>query len=269
MKFIHSFYLGDCKDDMKIYINQICFVLSCLCIKKLGYDIDLHCDDNMYNYLKIAPYNNIYCDLNDLKQPKRIYAKSKFDVMSKEDLGNIHIDGDVFLLKNDIKNYLNFDEYDLIVQCKETRKNMGGYLWDESSYAFKNCEYPIWADRKCEFMYNCGVVGINNENLKSEYFETYYTMLQRYINNGIDLGSVPDIIIEQQFLYDLCNTRGYKVKVLLDEDDLDESARKLGYSHLMGPSKYNMREDILKMIYKLDKNIYLKIKEFWNGRIFK
>lgn len=261
MKFIHSFYLDENKDPEYIYINRICFILSCLCARKLGYDIDLHCNKNMYKYLSIAPYTNVYVDLDDLKQPHRIYAKSKFDVMSKEDLGNIHLDGDVFLLKDSIKQLLDFSEFDLIVQCKETRKNMGGYLWTESSNSFKNCEYPNWACKVCNVMYNCGVVGINNKDLKDEYFETYYNMLKKYEKFGVDVCSVPDIIIEQQFLYDICKYRGYKVKTLLNEDDLEGSAKDIGYSHLMGRSKYKFKDNVEKMIYKLDKNIYFEIKD--------
>ena len=264
MKFIHSFYGKRC-DQYGMYINQLCFALSCLCIKKLGYEIELHCDDSAYEYLYFLPYDNIYVDLNDLHQPKRIYAKCKFDVMKDMNLGDIHIDGDVFLLKDKIKDYLDFSDYDVIVQCKETLKNMGGYLWEESTTAFKNCDYPKWANKVCRNMYNCGIVGINNPELKKIYFETYYDMLSQYSKKGIDLCSVPDINIEQQFLYDLCKKNNYKVKCLLDENDLHGSAAKLGYSHLMGVSKRQLYKNVIKMIYKLDKNIYLKIKEKWNG----
>ena len=36
----------------------------------------------------------------------------------------------------------------------------------------QNIDYPEWAKRQCKYMYNCGVIGFNNEALKNEYFET-------------------------------------------------------------------------------------------------
>ena len=64
-----------------------------------------------------------------------------------------------------LHNLMSFDEYDVIVQSVETPP-LYGYGWKESTSTFVNCEYPEWAPRECTKMYNCGVVGINNENLK-------------------------------------------------------------------------------------------------------
>jgi hypothetical protein len=77
--------------------------------------------------------------------------------------------------------------------------------------------------------------------------------------------SVPDIIIEQKFLMDLCNKRGYKVKLLLETDNLRESATKIGYQHLIGSSKGRLHKQCLKLIYKLDKKVYTDLKYRWSG----
>ena len=40
MKLVHTFYnINDNKAHE--FINHICFILSCLCAKKLGYNIDI------------------------------------------------------------------------------------------------------------------------------------------------------------------------------------------------------------------------------------
>lgn len=258
---VHSFYGLNCK-KVNMFINHICFVLSCICAKKIGYNIELHCDSETEKLFSIAPYDNIYIDLDNLIQPNKIYAKPKFDIMKDKPLGDIHIDGDVFLIDENYKDILLFDNYDVIVQCKETPKNIGSTIeWENSQKSLINCNYPSFANRTCNKMYNCGVIGINNAELKNIYFDTYYKMLEEYEQNGLIIDrSVPDIIIEQQFLCDLCENNHYKVKFILDENDLQGSAKEIGYNHLIGNSKYKLYESILKMIKKLDLNTYNKIK---------
>ena len=267
MQLVHSFSAKGCSVE-NLFYHTITFVLSCLYAKHNDFNINLHCDKMANEYFSIAPYNNVYIDLEDLEKPhNRIYAHSKFHVMEKYPLGVIHIDGDVILMYPILKELLNFDDYDVIVQCKETKEIWnGGGLYELSTEALKNCEYPEWAPRECDSMYNCGVVGINNENLKREYFDTYYLMLERFKKDGIDMHSVPDIIIEQKFLMDLCNKRGYKVKFLLEnEEKLKEDANKIGYQHLLGSSKKQLHKQCLKLIYKIDKNVYQTMKQQWSS----
>lgn len=264
MQLVHSFHSKGCEIE-KLFYHCVTFVLSCLYAKKNGFKINLHCDEITNKYFSVAPYDNIYVDLNDVEKPhKRIYAHSKFYTMEKYPPGTIHIDGDVILMYPILKELLNFDGYDVIVQCLETKDNWDGAgLYELSTEALKNCKYPEWAPRECERMYNCGVVGINNPELKKEYFETYFKMLEEYKKNGIDMHSVPDIIIEQKFLMDLCETKGYKVKFLLDENKLKENAAEIGYQHLIGSSKGRLHKQCLKLIYRLDPHVYNNMKLKW------
>lgn len=267
MQLVHSFSAKGCSVE-NLFFHTITFVLSCLYAKHNGFKINLHCDKLTNNYFSVAPYDNIYVDLDELEKPhKRIYAHSKFYVMEKYPLGAIHIDGDVILMFPILKKLLEFDNYDVIVQCKETKEIWnGGGLYDLSTEALKNCEYPEWAPRTCDSMYNCGIIGINNPKLKREYFDTYYLMVERFKKNGIDMHSVPDIIIEQKFLMDLCNKHGYKVKFLLEnENNLIEESNKIGYQHLLGNTKKYLHKQCLKLIYRLDKNVYEKLKHKWSG----
>ena len=264
MQLVHSFSSKGCKIE-NLFYHCVTFVLSCLYAKKNGFKINLHCDKLTNKYFSVAPYDKIYVDLDDVEKPhKRIYAHSKFYTMEKYPLGTIHIDGDVILMYPVLKELLNFDDYDVIVQCLETKENWNGAgLYELSTEALKNCKYPEWAPRECDSMYNCGVVGINNPELKKEYFETYFKMLEEFKKNGIDMQSVPDIIIEQKFLMDLCKDRGYKVKFLLREDKLNENATEIGYQHLIGSSKERLHKQCLKLIYKLDPDVYNNMKLNW------
>lgn len=242
MKIIHSFYANDNASIYGLFLHISCYALSCLYAKRAGFEIELHCNKKAFDFFKDIPYDNIIIDLDNIKEdlqiPDEFYAFTKFIVMKEQPLGNIHIDGDVFLINENFKDLLKFDEYDVIVQSIENMNNGYGYLWEGSSKSFSECEYPEWADRICNSMYNCGVIGFNNQELKDYYFDMYWKMIDRYKENGIKrFDSVPDIIIEQQFLKDYCEYKGYNVKLLLDTDDIQGSAKKLKYSHLIGDYK--------------------------------
>jgi hypothetical protein len=81
-------------------------------------------------------------------------------------------------------------------------------------------------------------------------------MVDQYRKYGTELCNVPDLIIEQQFLKDL--TKDYKVKELLDFDDLTGSADNIGYQHVIGVKGKELSK-VLSLIKKHNLNIYNKI----------
>lgn len=271
MRLVHSFTSTHCSNE-SLFMHLCYFILSCIYAKNSGFDIVVHCDERAKNILQIAPYDEIITDLEGVLAPanSRIYAWGKFEAMKNEDLGNIHIDGDVFLKSPILKKILNFDEYDCIVQCIENTGIYGGDqdpVWQENAYIFNLCKYPIWANRNCKHMFNCGVIGFNNPQLKQEYFDTYNNMVKQYAQTGLNVkGSVPDIIIEQQFLKDLTDYKDYKVKCVLPVNSaisLQSYAASIGYQHVIGDSKRKNLEKVLNTIKMFDKTIYddlIKIK---------
>lgn len=226
---------------------KLCAELSVLYAINSGYDIVLHTDEKGAKIFKDLQYTDILCDLNDVqKAPGRIYAHSKFAAYENIPLGDIHIDADVFIKKPCLKEF-----GDVIVQGIESiYDERFGYFWNESVRVFFRCDYPIWASRKCEYMYNCGVIGFNNEKLKKEYIDSYWWMLNQYKTKGVDAPSVPDIIIEQQFLYDICKYYDAKVTKVLDNITF-KHADDIGYQHLLGQSKHREIENIKYNIKKL------------------
>lgn len=256
MNIVHSFASSACSDKTFL-MHMAYFVLSCLYAKESGFNIKLHADNRTAEFLSVCPYDNIIADLEGIDWPApRLYAWSKFVSMKDEPLGTIHIDGDVFLKDPVLLEKMKFDEYDCIVQNIELPASPWGFGWKEASKSFENCEYPEWANRKCNAMYNCGIIGFNNQTLKDKYFETYWDMVDQYRKYGTELCNVPDLIIEQQFLKDL--TKDYKVKELLDFDDLTGSADNIGYQHVIGVKGKELSK-VLSLIKKHNLNIYNKI----------
>ena len=269
MRIVHSFR-GSNGDDKWLTVNTILYTLSAMLCKKHGYYTKLYCDTKFYEFIKdIADefYDEIDLSVDNFPTPpKHIYADTKFRVMQNEPLGAVHMDGDVFLFNSDILDNLIDEDFDVLIQHKETKRNTSGVFWYGSSKSFEKCKKPEWAKSKCDAMYNCGIVCIKNEKLKQEYFDTYWKMYDEYDKNGIKKYTVPDIIIEQQYLVDLCEYRGYKVKQILDDDFVHESARAIGYSHLIGNGKFHHLKKVLNVIYKYDKEIYYKLKNKFYGR---
>ena len=265
MQLVHSFYTKHL-DDKSFLIHCICFALSCIYAKRTGFSINLHTDKRGYEYLNMCPYDNIFVDLEEVDLPaKKLFAAVKFKVMEKYPLGTIHIDGDVILKNKVLLDLMKFNDYDVIVQSVE-KPPLYGFGWKESASTLDKCKYPDWANRDCNIMYNCGVIGINNPELKKLYFDTYWDMYDQYCENGIIKPSVPDLVIEQQFLYDICESKKYKVKCLIDGDHPSKSANPIGYQHLIGEAKIKEYFEIIKKIKELDKYIYIKLKSKFYGK---
>lgn len=262
---VHSFYGKDCT-QATFFINIATFILSCLYAKKSGYEIHLHTDSKSKEFLQWAPYDIIYTDLENCQSPASgLYAWPKFVSMENEPLKAVHIDGDVF-----IKQYIdfNFDNYDIIVQDEE-RPTWEWLSRKQSKDSVAQCEFPSWSNKESLAMYNCGIVGIANQEFKDEYIKTYWNLAEQFKDKGLSIPhSIPDIIFEQKILLDLAKHRNQKVKELIRFEYRHEDATKLHYQHLIGCWKFRCIEQTLKMIHVLDKNIYYKLKHNFYG-IFK
>lgn len=245
---IHSFCSLKCSDE-NLFIQSCYFILSCLYIKHIGGNISIHTDDKFANLIEDCPYDNIYLDMNNCYDaPKVFFAYPKLLSLAKEPLGTIHIDGDVFLKKKELLKTIDFKDYDCIVQHLESREFITwAHVWDKSSKHFDNIEYPYYMKRFFNKMYNCGVLGFNNEDLFNEWYDNYFRMLDSYIShsNDLNIGGVPDIVIEQQSLTELCEYKKYKVKTILPYGDNISTAifaNEIGYQHSAGVTK---SEDII------------------------
>lgn len=107
------------KRQLKVHVYY--FTLSAIYAKRSGFNIVLHTDNKGFKYLQHAPYDEIFVDLDiDISNRKEIFARAKFKAMENEPDDSIHIDGDVFLKKETIKEHLKYGEYDIIVQLLET-----------------------------------------------------------------------------------------------------------------------------------------------------
>ncbi len=262
MRIVHSFSTKYCTEkQFKVHVYY--FTLSAVYAKKSGFDIVLHTDEKGFDVLKYAPYDEIFIDLeyNNIHR-KEIFAWTKFKAMENEPNDSIHIDGDVFLKKDTLKECLDYGDYDIIVQHLETRKYNGSF-WDTSSDAYSMCKYPPFMPRYCTNMYNCGIIGFKNKQFYKEYSDYYFQLINEYNILGVPNKGVPDLIAEQQLLYCFAKHKKLKVKTLLEEDNITKMANEIGYQHLQTSHKYTDFEKCKRVLNKHRPDLYQILEKYF------
>lgn len=244
-RFVHSFWTQPCKDNpdkLQKYLTY--FATSCAYIKKHGLPIVLHTDSYGKESFKDIPYDEIYDTLDNIPSDinPKFYAYGKFLAMRNEELGCVHIDGDVFIENKELaENILNF-KGDLITQCIEEGRVIQRFYrkWD-----FDECKDIInkYIDIDNSIKaYNCGVVGINNPELKKTYIEGYLKMVEELKDYNFDSPfAIPDLVCEQMYLYSLNPDSELVLKT-----NIFQEMKNLGYTHIMGPNK--MSDEIIERI---------------------
>lgn len=269
---IHSFQSNRC-DAADLFLYFCYFTTSCLFAKRSNIDITLHTDSRFSELMKSmgVPYKEIIVDLDNVIEPNEFFAYAKLKALEKEPLGTIHIDGDVFLKKPGMKFVLNFNDYDCITQHMEYKME-DTQVWVNTDKGFKNVEYLPYMNKGLTHMYNCGVLGFNNEKLFETWYNGYFEFLERVKLENIQWEplSCPDIILEQQQLTDLCEKYNYKVKTLFTLTDYsrdqiiktNQYLNMIGYQHVVC-DKYKDLDKCLYSIKNLNPVIYNNIKRLF------
>lgn len=247
----------------QIETTLFCFASSVVYAKRLGEKIHLYADDYGRELLDFLPYDKI--DSLDIPAdfPYYFWAAGKFFALKKMQLGDIHIDGDVFLKTPELMEVINNRMLisDLIVQSIENSYeneyyiNCVNVIKDNGIVLPDNLPYIAPA-------YNCGLVGFNNVELKERYLQHYIASVYKIKQNPSAMAQIRrskdtwmDLILEQQHLFSL--SKGYKVCNLLGSgEDAYTNARTLGYQHLLGTDKWEEIDLIKKQLYLRDREIY-------------
>lgn len=251
-----------------ILTTTLCNATSVAWIKHNGGKIDLYTDGFGKDLLGYLPYDNIY----ELTVPDNIpvcnWACGKFLALEKMPLGDIHIDGDVFLKTENLLNIISDNSYDLVVQSIEDDKTTLKKYYTLCRNIFKQGKLnPLSCSLEEMPSYNCGTVGFFNEELKRKYLIEYFSMLKNIIKaKDIQKAllentmAIPDLIMEQQFLYEI--SAPYKVNNILgDSNTAYKNAISLNYQHLLGEFKEKQMDKIIQELRYVDEDIYVKTRK--------
>jgi len=249
MKVIHSFwskayFQGRWGEESKIAYDIYNFALSSHLANKHFKSTDLITDEAGASLLEALPYKKIDTDLDDINQiDPRFWTAGKVHSMRIQEEPFIHIDGDVFFMNKKCKKRLS-GKWDVAVQMRE----IGAHFYDTYPEVFKNIRkiHPgIDEINVFNFVYNNGIVGFQDIQLKDEYTFKYFDLLYQLELNGVDFPSEadPNIVVEQSLLTTMSQLKNAYVKELITlqemkKYDLFGAAERIGFVHLWGNSKY-------------------------------
>lgn len=269
-RFVHSYWTIPALNKrwcvngiIQTITNMWYFATSVAYLKKFGQKIVLHTDNLGKEILNHIPYDEIFTTLNDIPEwmHPMVWACGKMYALEKEPIGSVHIDGDVFLKKmisiNTTKNFMG----DFLVQNLESKlKKAPAYV--SAMRTLQHLDFPKGTTKKLDCAYNTGVLCFKNQNFKDEFLSTYFEMAERVSKDSKCIESLnedryiaPDIVMEQQFIYELSKDK-YKVRTLLHEGFAESFPSEIGYQHVIGSKKYTQLHHCKRVLKELDENLY-------------
>lgn len=295
MNFSHTFWIGPClgtrwdlTKKKQMIGNMYYYALSFAYLKQLNQFITLHTDKISYELLKHIPYDKVIFTLDIIPQDTCpcMWACGKMFSLKEAPLGEVFIDGDVFIKNSICLDHLNANEkYDAFFQGKECSEHMflntkdsdlsymqlmckNNIYWDHNSrmeiYKFPN-NIPFYG----KYSYNSGVMVFNNQEYKDKFLDAYFYMYEQIQNCKVakreyerDRSFCPDLICEQRFLYEI--GKNYNVGFLLDYDVKDsqgkqtiyQQATDIKFQHIIGPFKYSQIDLCKRILEKINPEIY-------------
>lgn len=271
IRIFHTLWTKPMRED-RISVTLLCYAISFHYAKQLGAEVVLHTDSFGAELLSFIPYDEVYIDLDNIPQDiTRFWAYGKLYATSREPLGSVHIDGDVFLKNPALIDYFKGD-FDLVTQSEEGDEWRTDYTYELSQTALLIEDLPHNLHLFYDKSYNCGVVQFNNKSLKKIYLDTYFDTVKRSLEDAAYPGRekrikerfgkygsiIPDIIVEQQFLHELA--QGYTTNTILNGDVCQDGIRK-GYTHLCTAAKYEMQKELEQMLRELNPAILKQIRK--------
>lgn len=258
ISFVHTFWTKPAFNDRwhvdkidQIVKNIWYYTLSTVYVKLLGHNIELHTDDFGMKCLDHIPYDKIHLTLNTIPNYIKPYswAFGKFWALQYCPLNSAHIDGDVFVKSikclDKIYGYIN-EGCDGVFQNTEHGCTPNYPIYGDTVKLLSTLRYPEWAERSGTNAYNTGFCLFNNENYKNEFLAEYFRCHKDCGSNAtieqlcnLNKHECPDLVIEQQFMYDLAHHKNLKIDTLLKFDTMHSDAVNIGYQHIIGKRKYD------------------------------
>lgn len=245
-------------------INLINYALSCLFLKRINRNIVLYTDELGKELFKEIPYDEI-CVLDLPKDIHWSFAASvKFEALKQMELGDVLIDGDLFIHKPMAAELIEKDKSDVLTSFFEDRyflekdaevqtlmkKNLSEVDFDDPYKVEEFDDSTGW--------FNTSLIKINDQGLKDEWIRQYEVNARKIPNKFISTDYWIDIILEQENLGKLCQYFGYQPHTLIHGYNTlygEKLTQNIGYCHL-GGSKTEFHNTAKKLLENMDSEIY-------------
>lgn len=285
MRFVHTFYsVPLLANKFNKYETSMTFTItnyaySAHCVKKLGQEIVLFTDEKGKELLGFIPYDEIIV-IKDIEHSKHFAAQFKFKALQQCKLGDVIIDGDLFIKKQEALDRIKDDTNAVIYSFFEPynytlRGTMKNYYINLLAKMRKvqyldGYELPKkWGDMG---WMNTSLMRFNDEELLQEYIRQYEH--HKHILQDINFESEwPDIIIEQYFLTQLCKNKQTKAIVedfwvdplynikSAEMDFVHLGAAKPGYQKILNRDLSKENPELWKECVKQLEKYNIKIKK--------
>jgi len=268
MRIAHSFWSLPCDNSrldipssLQWRVNIYCAMISVLYAKSFGYQVDFYGDERAIRKFRMIPYDRFIEIKIPEGNPSFMWAQGKFYAMKQMSLGDVHIDIDVFMKSKEIYDILE-SKYDCIVQGLEDQFQTNADTYGNARQYLSSVNFGDGCNTDVDLAYNVGVIGFKSQKLKDIYLKHYFESLEKISHlNPPGKNIVPDLIIEQQHLYQLSNLGGFNVVPLLGASTLNigeknetlyEDAERLKYQHVLSIFKYMQFDKLHDELERLD-----------------
>ena len=254
MKLIHSFWtkpyvIGGHLEGSELRKNIVCFAYSVACAKKLNAAIELHTDNLGKKLLEFLPYDKIHTTLEGFDCDTTLWAAGKIETYKHIQLGDVYIDGDVFL-EREFAHYQVFNiPADMLFL--QTENYFINYYQNEQNRLSKIPFEICWESPYC-----CGVVRFNNAEAKQKYISKFEKCVEQMKNGDYIVDANLNILFEQWFA--VRELAGYKIATIYrNEDELSESYYT-GLWHYKGTNKFldRFQKQILEKLETINFNLH-------------
>ncbi len=254
-KIIYSFWSDPIKErwsSSNIDADQIlnysvrCLYLSVLYAKKWGFEVEIFTHINDKHYFIDLPVDEISCDLTFLKY-SGTWAEAKILAISRQTTPFVHIDWDVFFVKEKIASIIKGCTSDVIVESTRNSIKNGVQKKDteistDEIYAFQHLVdlSPFFIDefhKPGNHYCNTAIIGFNNLKIRDQYVTEFYKCLA-ICKNGKHANF--SRILDQYLLFSvLKSTKASLTHIINDTSKIESIAKNIGYTHFTSFSKYD------------------------------
>lgn len=267
MNFAHSFWskpLFQNKFERYFSFEQallntlLDYTYSASLVHKFNHTITLYADRVGIDLLSVIPYDKVVEISIPENEPVHFAAQPKFYAMNQTDLGDILIDGDIFIETQDMYDEIESRHCDLLYSFTENNEIIKHPVLDKDPTIYYNKLLPKFHDTLYpvptydELTYpNTSLLQINNQDLKDKYLEQYF--YHKNLLKDVDWEFTwPDLIIEQYFLWEVA--KDFKIEPLI-QDFQNLTEKEKGFMHL-GSKKTVFQNQVRQKLYFLDKDLF-------------
>lgn len=272
MKFIHTFWskplFNNKFDSFNNSLTNILMDYACSAsfVHKYGEKIVLYADKIGARLLSCIPYDEVYIIDGLDGESIHFAAQIKFEALKRCDLGDVIIDGDLFLRKKEAIDYIRdikedvsysfYEPYKYVLRSPQTLETMDKLVEDMSGVKYKK-PYKLPTTIR-EFSYtNTSMMKFNNKKILDKYIKQYY--YHKEVLKDCKFRGWPDLMIEQRFLTILIESSNCSYKPVIDnyyeDPNANQRALDLGFTHL-GSNKSQYLKWVAEMLKENDEQLY-------------